>query len=166
MENKVVELIRQENRKIEPNLDFMFEDWLSSDGKYVVFYFDESVMRNRYKIESLKRNGKFLNIVEFDNYRGHVNIDGFGSLPLFVNGFTYPLYTVDVKYRVVDKKKCRTEYISVYSPISFKLKDKEDRLCFDAVVKTFPDLPMLINDNWMTRTVKKAYKVEIPLLND
>lgn len=165
MENKVIELIRQENRKIEPDIDFMVDEWITGGDKYVVFYFDEEVKRNRYKIESLKRNGKFRDTLKHSNYRGHVNVDGFGILPLFVEGFTYPLYTIDLKYRVVDKDKCKTEYISVYSPISFKLKDKEDRLCFDAVVKTFVDLPMLINDNWLTRTVKKAYKVEIPNIN-
>lgn len=160
-----MEMIKQENVKIEPSVDFEIDKWLQSNGKFVLFFFDESNKRNRYSIESLKKFSEPSKLLEEWSYRGHINVDGHGTIPLFEQGFKYPLYSVNLSYCISDMKKCTTEYLSISSPISFKLKDKEDRLCFDVILKKYTDLTSLINDSWSSRTLRKAYKVEIPDIN-
>lgn len=160
---QMIEMIRQENKRIEPCLDFDVEDFKRIGGKFVLFYFDKDKSRNRYEILSIKKlSEEYRAVLNMSEYRGNITVEGFGLMPLFVNGFNFPLYSVDIKYKVVDIESCSTRYISVNSPISFKLKDKEDRLCFDAVVKTYNDITLMVNDNYTTKVVKKAFKVEIP----
>lgn len=163
--NGVIEMIKQENIKIEPSVDFEIDKWLKSGGKFVLFFFDENSKRNRYSIESLKKYNDSHKLIDEWTYRGHIVVDGHGSIPLFEQGFKYPLYSVNLSYCITNMQKCSTEYLSISSPISFKLKDKEDRLCFDVMLKKYSDLTSLLNDSWSSRTLKKAYKVEIPDIN-
>lgn len=161
-DDKMLELIQQENIKIEPHIDFNVDKFKCEDNnKFVVFCYDEKVKRNRYEILCIRKcSVETLDKLNEESYRGNIETSLNGVLPLFVFNFPYPLYSLIVKYRkVVDGFDT---YISMRSPITFKLKGKEDRLCFDVHIKEYSDITTLCNDEFLTSNFKKAVKIEIP----
>ena len=154
-------LIKQTNSRIVPDVYMNLVEFIGDEkSKYVLFYYDEKVKRNRYKVKSIKMSTpEECSALTEDNYRGEVEIEGYGKLPLFTIGFNFPLYGVELLYQ--HTKDNMSWYSVIKSPISFKLKDKEDRLCFDVVTYEYDDLPDVMVDRWTTKKCTKALKVKI-----
>lgn len=158
----MLELIQQENKKIEPNLDFdinRFKD--DTNARFVLFYYDETIKRNKFDVIKVSKcSAETMMYITEHNYRGDVDTSVNGVLPLFVVNFPYPLYGLSVKYRkIVDGFDT---YLSIKSPITFKLKGKEDRLCYDVHIKEYSDITNMCNDEFLSSSFKKAMKLEIP----
>ncbi|MGL5714041.1 MAG: hypothetical protein ACRCX2_13550 [Paraclostridium sp.] len=159
-------IIKQVNIKIERAIDFDIDDFKKVDSnKFVLFYFDKTIGRNRYSVHTVKKSSSVEELYDTltdNNYRGNIQLSSHGLVPLFVSNFPYPLYEVELHY--VDVKEDRCIYKKLTAPLSFKLKDKEDRLCFDVSIKSYDDVTNMINDNWYSKCHKKAMKVELPLI--
>ena len=154
-------LIKQSNIKIKINPTFDVKEFKEDElSRYVLFYYDKNVNRNRYDVKSIKKtHPRTLEMMTESTYRGEVTIEGYGNLPLFVLGFDYPLYAVELYYQHTSSTNQWYSYIK--SPLSFKLKNKEDRLCYDVVVYEYNDLTDLANNKWRSKKHIKAKKIEI-----